>query len=98
MEDVDRELVEKVANLARFVLRDEEIEALTKHFKRVLDYVRQLDELPEVEGDVVSGFVSSAPMRDDVEGEPLDRIEALGNAPHTNGEYILVPKIIKREE
>ncbi|MGQ9707177.1 MAG: Asp-tRNA(Asn)/Glu-tRNA(Gln) amidotransferase subunit GatC [bacterium] len=96
--DIGKNLVKKVAYLARLRIKDGEIESLVNHFHRVLEYVKMLDELPCIDGDIVSGFVSSSPLRDDIAEKTIIREDVLINAPQTNGIYIIIPKIIKKRE
>jgi len=97
-DEIGPNLVRKISYLARLGLSEDEVEKLTEHFKRVLEYVKMLDELPSIGGDIVSGFVIKAPLRNDVVGESLDREDALRNAPQTNGKYIIIPRVITKEE
>ena len=87
--------VEKVAQLARLVLADDELDRMTAHLAGVLQYIEQLAELATDDvapmahvADVVNVF------REDEVRPSLDRAAALSSAPKHDGECYLVPPVL----
>ena len=83
-----------LAALARLKLVPSEIESLTVELTAVVEYFDQI-KLVDTDGVPSYGAVpTSGKGRDDVVGESLGREAVLGNAPETDGEFFLVPKVI----
>ena len=95
MSRITPETVAYVAGLAQLELSEAEQARLTDELSRIVDYVEQLNEL-DTEG--VEPMMHTLDMvnvlREDVVEPALDREAALANAPKTDGEYYLVPKIL----
>jgi aspartyl-tRNA(Asn)/glutamyl-tRNA(Gln) amidotransferase subunit C len=93
---VDAATVRRIAHLARIAVADEEVERLRGELNAILAFVEQLGEV-DVAG--VEPMTSVTPMRmkqrPDVvtDGDIADQI--LRNAPATEGNYFLVPKVVE---
>jgi aspartyl-tRNA(Asn)/glutamyl-tRNA(Gln) amidotransferase subunit C len=93
---VDAVTVRRIAHLARIAVADEEVEHLRGELNAILAFVEQLGEV-DVAG--VEPMTSVTPMRmkqrPDVvtDGDIADQI--LRNAPATEGDYFLVPKVVE---
>ncbi len=93
---VDLATVKRVARLARIAVTEEEAERLTGELNGILGFVEQLQEV-NVEG--VEPMTSVTPMtmkkRADVvnDGDKADDIVA--NAPVSERNYFLVPKVVE---
>ena len=93
---VDAATVRRIARLARIAVKDEEVEHLQGELNAMLGFVEQLNEV-DVEG--VEPMTSVIPvamkLREDVvnDGEIADRIVA--NAPASEDNYFMVPKVIE---
>ena len=87
--------VHKVATLARLTLTDDELAVATAELGAMLDHFADIDAL---DLDDVEPMMQPTPManvmRDDVEGETLDRDEVLGQAPLAEDGRFRVPPII----
>jgi len=89
--------VNKIANLARLELTEEEKEHLHSEMENIVDYV---DMLTELELDGIEPTAHAVPltnvMRKDVEGKSFPREDMLQNAPATvDDELIKVPQVIE---
>lgn len=98
---ISREEIDGLAELARLKLSPEEAQALQKDISSILDYVGQVSG--------VSGTAHSTPavvrnvMRDDavrsgdslIAGKEKQLLEA---APRREGDYVVVRKIIQKDE
>ena len=94
-EQLTESQVRHVAKLARLNCSDEEIELFTRQLSTILDYVAQLEELDTTN---VEPLAHCLPihnvLRDDQPRPSLANDEALANAPHRDGEFFAVPKIL----
>lgn len=91
--------LDHLANLARIKLSDEQKKSLIKEFDSILGYVDQLKKVEvsmDAEGRV--GAVKNV-MREDVvvNTTPEDRERLLKNAPHREGDFVAVKKIIEQD-
>ena len=86
---VDAEEVERVAELARVDLADDEIDAFSAQFAEILEYFEALDEVPEIESDADLVNV----MRPDEVEASLDQDEALANAAETEDGFFKGPRV-----
>lgn len=93
---VDLATVKRVAHLARIALNDEDAERMMGELNGILGFVEQLSEV-DVSG--VEPMTSVTPMvmrkRQDVvtDGDKADDIVA--NAPETDRNFFLVPKVVE---
>ena len=92
---IDKPLISKLEELARLELSEAEREALRGDLNEILQMVEKLEELDleGVEPLVYVNEAAQAPRSDRVQGE-LPREAALRNAPQSDGEFFLVPKVI----
>jgi aspartyl-tRNA(Asn)/glutamyl-tRNA(Gln) amidotransferase subunit C len=93
---VDLKTVKRVAHLARIALSEDEAERMMGELNGILGFVEQLSEV-DVSG--VEPMTSVTPMamkkREDVvtDGNKADDIVA--NAPETDRNFFLVPKVVE---
>ncbi len=92
---IDKPLISKLEELARLELSEAEREALRGDLNEILQMVEKLEELDleDVEPLVYVHEAPNTPRTDRVRGE-LSREAALRNAPQSDGEFFLVPKVI----
>lgn len=97
---IDKDIVRKVAHLARIAEPEERLEPLAKELSGILGWIEQLNEV-DIEGvEAMTSTVSmELPMRDDAlqsgptgGGQP-DNIVA--NAPKTEDHFFVVPKVVE---
>ncbi|BAY88655.1 MULTISPECIES: Asp-tRNA(Asn)/Glu-tRNA(Gln) amidotransferase subunit GatC [unclassified Tolypothrix] len=95
---IDRELVHKVALLARLELTSQEEEQFTTQLGSILDYIEQLSELDvsNVPPTTRAIDVSNVTREDELKPYP-DREAILSCAPEQEGEFFKVPKILNAE-
>ena len=93
---VDAATIRRIARLARLALPEADVPAMQGEVIAILGFVEQL---AEVNVDGVEPMTSVTPMalkmREDVvnDGEMAARVTA--NAPHTEDNYFLVPKVVE---
>ncbi len=91
--------LEKLANLARIKLTDKDKKSLVKEFDSILGYVDQLKKVDvslDAEGRVGAvRNVARADIPEQVSAEDRERL--LNEAPHREGDFIAVKKIIAQD-
>jgi len=90
--------VAHVASLAHLTPDETAQERLVKELSEILAYMEKLNEL-DTSGiePTMHALGMTNVFRDDMTGPSLDREAALANAPKTDGEYFLVPRILETE-
>jgi len=93
---VDLATVKRVARLARIAVTEEEAERMTGELNGILGFVEQLSEV-DVEG--IEPMTSVTPMemkkREDVVTDGNKAGDIVANAPVTERNYFLVPKVVE---
>lgn len=93
---VDAATVKRVAHLARIAVTDEDVPKLQSELNAILAFVEQLSE---VNVDGVEPMTSVTPMamkkRQDIVNDGGKPADILANAPATQDNYFLVPKVIE---
>ena len=93
---VDADTVRRIAHLARIAVANSEVEGLRNELNAMLAFVEQLQEV-NVEG--VEPMTSVTPMamkkRPDAITNGNDAEAVLKNAPQSDDNYYLVPKVIE---
>lgn len=94
--EVTDELVDRIARLSRLALSPEEIREIKAHFEKVLQFVRELEELDldSVDPSLFSLDASNIHREDEIRPSFRDG-EALANAPGKKLPYFLVPRIVE---
>lgn len=93
--EVTDSLVDHVAILARIALNEAGRDELKEHFRKILDYIGELQELET--GDVDPSHLSverANVYRSDQAREGLSNEKALSNAPEASGPHFQVPRIV----
>ena len=87
--------VEKIADLARLSLKEEEKEKFTQQFNLILDYFEQLNKVDTSNIEPLSHALELCNVfRDDIVEKSLPVDKALQNAPERMDYYFKVPKVI----
>ena len=93
---VDTATVKRVAHLARIAVSDEEAERMTGELNAILGFVEQLGEV-DVSG--VEPMTSVIPMemrkRDDQVTDGGKAGDITANAPASDDDFFLVPKVVE---
>ncbi|MBI1901430.1 MAG: Asp-tRNA(Asn)/Glu-tRNA(Gln) amidotransferase subunit GatC [Planctomycetia bacterium] len=92
---LSRDDVLKVSLLGRLSLTEAEQQRMTEQLGGIVDYVAQLSELDTKDVEPMAHAIEMTNVfRDDAVRESLPRQDALANAPHTDGEFYLVPAVL----
>lgn len=93
---VDIATVRRVARLARIAVSDEDAERMTGELNTILGFVEQLNEV-DVSG--VEPMTSVTPMemkkRQDAVTDGAKAADIVANAPATEENFFLVPKVVE---
>ncbi|MVS98176.1 Asp-tRNA(Asn)/Glu-tRNA(Gln) amidotransferase subunit GatC [Devosia marina] len=93
---VDAATVKRIGRLARIRIEEEEVAAYQTELNAILGFVEQLGEV-DVEG--VEAMTSVTPMtlrrRDDVVSDGNYAEKIVGNAPLTEDNFFMVPKVVE---
>jgi aspartyl-tRNA(Asn)/glutamyl-tRNA(Gln) amidotransferase subunit C len=93
---VDLQTVKRVARLARIAVSEEDAERMTGELNAILGFVEQLNEV-DVSG--VDPMTSVTPMemkkRQDVVTDGNKPADIVANAPATEENFFLVPKVVE---
>ncbi len=93
---VDADTVRRIARLARIAVKEDEVEHLRGELNAMLAFVEQLSE---VNVDGVEPMTSVTPMvmrqRKDEVTDGNDPDAVLSNAPNSNDNFYMVPKVIE---
>ena len=90
---LDKKAVEKVAQLARLKLTEEEKETLGEQLLSIIEFVNQLEEV-NVDR-VEESWHERTPLREDTPQKPLGQEKALMNAPEREDGFFVVPRILE---
>jgi aspartyl-tRNA(Asn)/glutamyl-tRNA(Gln) amidotransferase subunit C len=98
MSKITKADVEYVAGLAQLSPDEATKERLVREIGDILSYMDKLNELDTTDIEpTMHALALTNVYRDDVVGQSLNREEALMNAPETDGEYFIVPRILDTE-
>lgn len=85
----------RIAKLARLRLDQPTLELFARQFGDILGYMDALNELDTSRIDPLYGpFVRPTPLREDRAGRRCRREEILSQAPETDGQFFIVPRIV----
>ena len=96
---ITRAEVLKISDLARLYFSEEELDAFTAQFQRILDYVEQLKQVnvedvePTSHVSLASGYEKNIVRDDDVKSS-MPAEEGLANAPDPGSGHFRVPKVL----
>ncbi len=94
---INDQIVERVAFLAKLSFEDKEKKAMQKDLNNILDMCEKLNEVntKNVEP-LVFMTEETNPFRDDDPSVVITKKEALKNAPEKDSDYFKVPKVFDR--
>ena len=93
---IDKDTVKRVARLARLSVTEEEAESLKGELNSILDWVEMLNEVDvDNVAPLTSVVTQEMKKRNDVinDGHYADRV--VSNAPQSEDNYFMVPKVIE---
>ncbi|HSC18964.1 MAG TPA: Asp-tRNA(Asn)/Glu-tRNA(Gln) amidotransferase subunit GatC [Rhizomicrobium sp.] len=93
---VDKATVRRIAKLARIALPDERVEPMMAELNGILGWIEQLQAV-DIEGvePMTSVVAQTLKMRDDVVTAGGDASAILANAPQSEDNFFVVPKVVE---
>lgn len=93
---VDIATVKRVARLARIAISDEETVAFQSEINAILGFVEQLNEVDVSAVEPLTSVVAQVmKMRDDVVTDGFYADKVVANAPASDDDFFMVPKVIE---
>ncbi len=92
---LSKETIEKVAQLAKLKLTEEEKETLGRQLVDIIEFVNQLNQADTSQVEGFEYYSWATPLREDVPQTPLPREKALMNAPERENGFFVVPRILE---
>jgi aspartyl-tRNA(Asn)/glutamyl-tRNA(Gln) amidotransferase subunit C len=94
--EISKETVKYVSHLARIELQDKELDKLSHQLKSILDFIDQLNKADVDKVNPTSHILPiSNVLRQDAPCKSLPSDEALLNAPSSQGQFFIVPRIVE---
>jgi aspartyl-tRNA(Asn)/glutamyl-tRNA(Gln) amidotransferase subunit C len=95
---IDKDLVDKIAHLARLEFKDEQKEKIEQDLNNILSFMESLNE---VDTNNVAPLVYMTDeknvFRNDQVKQEITHEQALKNAPKKDSDYFRVPKVIEQK-
>lgn len=96
--EVNRELVDNIAHLARLHFTENEKKEIEKDLQRMISFVEKLNEIDTTGVPPLQHMSNlSNILREDETTGSVTREAALQNAPATDGTFFKVPRVIKKQ-
>jgi len=95
--NVNDELIDKIANLARLKFNSEEKEDIKKDLQQMIAFIDKLDELDTTGIEPLLHMSENVNvLREDEVSGTISREEAFSNAPLHDEQFFKVPKVIRK--
>jgi aspartyl-tRNA(Asn)/glutamyl-tRNA(Gln) amidotransferase subunit C len=93
---IDAATVKRVAHLAHIQVPDDRLAPLARELSGILQWIEQLGEV-DTDGvePMTSAVALALPWRDDVVTDGGDPARVLANAPKTDRNFFVVPKVVE---
>ena len=93
---LDQETVRRIAALARIKVPEENLAPLAGELNNILGWIEQLSEVDTDGVEPMTSVVETlAPQRDDLVTDGGVPEKVLQNAPHSEGAFFTVPKVVE---
>ncbi|MEP7251069.1 MAG: Asp-tRNA(Asn)/Glu-tRNA(Gln) amidotransferase subunit GatC [Ginsengibacter sp.] len=95
--EVNDELIDKLANLARLEFNTEEKEEIKNDLQQMIGFIDKLNELDTTGVEPLRHMSENINiLREDIVTGMIDRHETFKNAPMHNDQFFKVPKVIRK--
>ena len=94
MQIVDEDKIKHIAKLSKIELASEEIPVLAKQVEQSLEYVEQLNDVPETIEPLDNLTGNFNKLREDEVVDFSNKEKIISNAPKSKDNFILVPKVL----
>lgn len=94
---IEPALIDKLADLSRLEFNDQERASIAKDLERMLAFVEKINELNTDNVEPLIHITQAVNRtQPDVPEPPVNRADALKNAPKKDSDYIRVPKVLQK--
>ena len=96
--EVTSEMIDRLAHLAKLKFSEEEKKELKTDLERMIEFVEKLKEVDTAGAEPLLHITDAENvLREDEVKQTITKQEALLNAPMTDNNFFIVPKVIKKE-
>lgn len=96
--ELNREITQKIADLARLEFTDQELDAIQQDLAQMISFVEKLNEIDTANIEPLTHITAEGNrLREDEVKGSIDNATALMNAPSKMGEFFTVPKVINKK-
>ncbi len=96
--EITSEMIDRLAHLARLEFSTEEKKELKADLESMIGFVEKLKEVDTANVDPLLHITDAVNvLRNDEVKQTITKQQALLNAPFTNGDFFITPKVIKKQ-
>jgi aspartyl-tRNA(Asn)/glutamyl-tRNA(Gln) amidotransferase subunit C len=96
--EITSEMIDRLARLARLEFSDEEKKELKADLESMIGFVEKLKEVDTTGVEPLLHITDAVNiLRDDEVKQTITKQQALLNAPFSNGDFFITPKVIKKQ-
>ncbi len=96
--EVTSEMIDRLATLAKLKFSEEEKTGLKTDLERMIEFVEKLKEVDTTGVEPLLHITDAVNvLREDEVKQTITKQEALLNAPLSDGDFVKVPKVIKKD-
>ncbi len=96
--EITSEMIDRLAHLARLEFSDEEKKELKADLESMIGFVEKLKEVDTTGVEPLLHITDAVNiLRDDEVKQTITKQQALLNAPLTDGDFFITPKVIKKQ-
>jgi aspartyl-tRNA(Asn)/glutamyl-tRNA(Gln) amidotransferase subunit C len=96
--EITSEMIDRLARLARLEFSDEEKKELKVDLESMIGFVEKLKEVDTTGVEPLLHITDAVNiLRDDEVKQTITKQQALLNAPFSNGDFFVTPKVIKKQ-
>lgn len=95
MQTVNEDTIKHIAKLSKIALKNEDIPVLAKQIGQILEYVEQLNEIPDNIQPLDNLTGNFNRFREDIVVDFKNKEKIISNAPKNKNGFILVPKVLE---
>ena len=93
---IDKDTVVRIARLSRIAMEEDALEPMAEELNGILAWVEQLSEVDTEGVEPMTGAIAATlPQREDRPEAGARTDELLANAPETDDDFFVVPKVVE---
>lgn len=97
--EINNELIDHIAHLARLEFEGDEKESIKTDLRNIIDFMSKLNEIPTDNVEPLIFMTDElSDLREDVAIQSISQEEALKNAPKKDSDYFRIPKVLDKNQ